>query len=178
IDDEIIVNTLGTFGGIRRRFEIRHVGPLKNNGEVADVVLVDDYAHHPTAIAATLEAARRRYPARRLVAVYQPHMFSRTKTFFEQFLHAFDLADVAIIADIFPGREHDTGLISAREVVEAMVKQPHFVQPGAEVMYGGSVQETTQLLRRTLHSGDVVLIMGAGDIYLVTEMLLQHSISA
>ena len=105
-------------------------------------------------------------------------MFSRTKTFFEQFLHAFDLADVAIIADIFPGREHDTGLISARELVEAMAKQPHFTQPGAQMMYGGSVQETTQLLRRILRSGDVVLVMGAGDIYLVSEMLLQDSIEA
>ncbi len=173
VDDEIIIKTLETFGGIRRRFEIRHAGPLKINGELADVVLVDDYAHHPTAIAATLEATRKRYPTRRLVAVYQPHMFSRTKTFFEQFLHAFDLADVAVITDIFPGREHDTGLISARELVEAMANQPHFSQSGAQVIYGGSVQETTQLLRRTLRSGDVVLVMGAGDIYLVTEMLLQ-----
>jgi len=176
VDDEVIIQTLETFGGIRRRFEIRHAGSLKINGEVSDVVLVDDYAHHPTAIAATLEAARRRYPARRLVAVYQPHMFSRTKTFFEQFLHAFDLADVAIIADIFPGREHDTGLISAQKLVEAMAKQPRFSQAEAQVMYGGNVQETTQLLRRILRSGDVMLVMGAGDIYLVTETLLQDSI--
>jgi UDP-N-acetylmuramate--alanine ligase len=178
VDDEIIVKTLETFGGIRRRFEIRHAGPLKINGEVSDVVLVDDYAHHPTAIVATLEAAHRRYPAHRLVAVYQPHMFSRTKTFFELFLHAFDLADVVVIADIFPGREYDTGLISARELVEAMAKQPHFTQAEAQVMYGGSLQETTELLCRTLHSGDVVLLMGAGDIYLVTEMLVQNSTSA
>ena len=178
VDDEVVVKTLETFSGIRRRFEIRHAGPLKTNGEIANVVLVDDYAHHPTAITATLEAARKRYPGQRLIAVYQPHMFSRTKTFFEQFLHVFDLADVAIIADIFPGREHDTGLISARELVEAMANQPHFAEFGGQVMYGGSVQETTQLLRRILHSGDVVLVMGAGDIYQVTEMLLQDSIPA
>ncbi len=120
IDAGTIVKTLESFSGIRRRFEIRNQGPLEINGQPMDIVLVDDYAHHPTAIAATLEAARRRYPGRRLVAVYQPHMFSRTKTFFGQFLQAFDLADVAIIADIFPARERDTGLVSARELVEAM----------------------------------------------------------
>jgi len=220
VDAEVIVKTLETFDGIRRRFEIRHQGPLKTsaftrpgneaaplnqaslatdyvlpsvsqaarhtvrgqpgrveNGEIQDVVLVDDYAHHPTAIVATLEAARRRYVGRRLVAVYQPHMFSRTKTFFEQFVYAFDLADIAIIVDIFPGREHDTGLISAQELVEAMRKQAHFTQAGMQVIYGGNVQATTQLLRRILRAGDVVLLMGAGDIYLVTEMLLQDSVS-
>ena len=91
IDADTVVKTLEDFTGIRRRFEIRNQGPIQVNGQPMDVILVDDYAHHPTAISATLEAARRRYPGRRLVAVYQPHMFSRTKTFFEQFLHAFDL---------------------------------------------------------------------------------------
>src|SRR6266567_3882309 len=86
IDAELIVKTLEGFGGIRRRFELRHEGPLSVHGHMLDIVLIDDYAHHPTAIAATLEAAHKRYPGRRLVAVYQPHMFSRTKTFFEQFL--------------------------------------------------------------------------------------------
>lgn len=172
IDKGTIVKTLESFSGIRRRFEIRTQGPIRVNGQLMDIVLVDDYAHHPTAIAATLEAARERYPGRRLVAVYQPHMFSRTKTFFGQFLQAFDLADVAIIADIFPARERDTGLVSAQELVEAMARQPHFQQGGGQVRYGGSVEATTQLLRGMLRSGDVVLVMGAGDIYTLTEMIL------
>ena len=172
IDADTSVKTLEAFSGIRRRFEIRNRGPIQVNGRAMDVILVDDYAHHPTAIAATLEAARRRYPERRLVAVYQPHMFSRTKTFFEQFLHAFDLADVVLIADIFPARERDSGLVSARELVEAMARQPHF-RDGGQVLHGGSVQATTQLLRSTLRFGDLVLVMGAGDIYTLTEMLLQ-----
>src|SRR5207302_9596986 len=126
IDADTVVKTLEDFTGIRRRFEIRNQGPIQVNGQPMDVILVDDYAHHPTAISATLEAARRRYPGRRLVAVYQPHMFSRTKTFFEQFLHAFDLAGVAITAALFLARERDTGLLSALQVVEAMARQPHF----------------------------------------------------
>ena len=196
IDADTVVRTLEDFTGIRRRFEIRNQGPIQVNGQPMDVILVDDYAHHPTAIAATLEAAHRRYPGRRLVAVYQPHMFSRTKTFFEQFLHAFDLAGVVIIADIFPARERDTGLISSRELVEAMAKQPHFQQPeilsaakddmaveamarqphfqhGGQVLHGGSVQATTQLLRSLLRPNDLVLVMGAGDIYTLTDVVLE-----
>jgi UDP-N-acetylmuramate--alanine ligase len=168
-----IAQTLSGFSGIRRRFEIRHQGPLNLLGTPSDVVLIDDYAHHPTAIAATLEAARRRYSQQRLIAVYQPHMYSRTKTFFEQFLSAFDVADVVLICDIFPARERDTGLVHARDLVEAMQRRPRFSEGGAQVVYAGSVQNTTQLLANTLRSGDVVLIMGAGDVYTVTEQLLR-----
>ena len=177
LDADVIVRALEDFGGIGRRFEIRHQGPLQINGAVQDVVLVDDYAHHPTAIAATLEAARRRYPARRLVAVYQPHMYSRTKTFFEQFLTAFDSADIVVLADIFPGREHDTGLIHTRELAEAMARQPHFAQTGKQVIYAGNVQDTANALRHILRTGDLAIIMGAGDIYAVTEMLLQDALA-
>jgi UDP-N-acetylmuramate--alanine ligase len=175
IDVDVIVKTLEEFSGIRRRFEVRHQGPLQVHGQELDVVLVDDYAHHPTAITAMLGATRRRYPGRRLVAVYQPHMFSRTKTFFEQFLYAFDAADVTIIADIFPGREHDTGLIDARKLVEAIVRRSDLKQQGKQVISGGGVEETTQMVQTILRSNDVVVVMGAGDIYLVTEMLLQDS---
>ncbi len=172
-----IEKTLASFGGIKRRFEIRHDGPLLIDGQKRDVVLIDDYAHHPTAIAAILQATRQRYPSRRLIAVYQPHMYSRTKTFFEQFLRAFDAADVAIIADIFPARERDTGLVHARDLVAALAERPHFSRKGSgsQVIHGGSVQETVNVLRGTLRSGDVALIMGAGDIYIVTDTLLREA---
>jgi UDP-N-acetylmuramate--alanine ligase len=185
VDVDVITRTLEKFGGIGRRFEIRHQGPLQVNGVLQDVVLIDDYAHHPTAIMATLEAARRRFAGRRLIAVYQPHMYSRTKTFFEQFITAFDRADMVIIADIFPGREHDTGLVHARELVEAMAKRGReridirsvnsaggAYWPEERVMYGGNVQSTAKLLRSTLRSGDLAIIMGAGDVYIVTEEIL------
>ncbi len=180
IDVETIIQSLEGFGGISRRFEIRNQAPIRVHGQTLDVILVDDYAHHPTAITASLEAAHTRYPARRLIAVYQPHMYSRTKTFFEQFLHAFNSADIVIISDIFPARERDTGLVSAQALVEAMAKQPHFSQGGtndgtppvAQVIYGGNLRNTTEVLRSILRSNDLALIMGAGDIYTVTESLL------
>ncbi|HLI08897.1 MAG TPA: UDP-N-acetylmuramate--L-alanine ligase [Ktedonobacteraceae bacterium] len=181
VDAETIKKTLEGFSGIRRRFEIRHAGTLTVAGEdgqirqVEDIILVDDYAHHPTAIEATLQAARQRYPERRLVAVYQPHMFSRTKTFFAQFRTAFDAADVALIADIFPARERDTGLISSPDLVAAIAQQPAFASREREVIASGGVRETARTLRRVLRAGDLVLIMGAGDIYIVTETLLQDS---
>ncbi len=198
VEPGVITRTLENFGGIGRRFEIRHQGPLQVNGVLQDVVLIDDYAHHPTAIMATLEAARSRFAGRRLIAVYQPHMYSRTKTFFEQFVTAFDSADVVIIADIFPGREHEKGLVHARELVEAMAKPGRNqsdqsgryrsgpttadklavgainrpLRPERRVMYGGNVQDTAKLLRSILHSGDLAIIMGAGDVYNVTEEIL------
>ena len=98
-------------------------------------------------------------------------MYSRTKTFFDQFLRAFDAADVTILSDIFPARERDTGLIHTRDLVVALQQRPHFAGEGGQVLHGGSVIETTDLLARTLRSGDLVIIMGAGDIYMVTERL-------
>ncbi len=175
VDAATIQQTLASFRGIRRRFDIRHDGPLAIHGKSVNVILVDDYAHHPTAIAATLEATRRRYPDRRIVAVYQPHMYSRTKTFFDQFLTAFVDADVTIIADIFPARERDTGLVSSQQLVEAMRQQPDVVAGRRQVLHGGSLEETARLLARTLQSGDVALIMGAGDIYTVTESILKNA---
>ncbi len=172
VSADTIITTLEGFGGSRRRFDIHYEGPLRlEDGAIGNVMLVDDYAHHPTAIAMTLEGARRRYPEHRLVAVYQPHMYSRTKTFFEQFLLAFDAADVVIIADIFPAREHDTGLVHARDLVNALAQRPCFAQGGVhalQVYHGGGVAETTQALMHVLRSGDLVVIMGAGDIYTVT----------
>jgi UDP-N-acetylmuramate--alanine ligase len=172
IDAQVIAQTLANFTGLRRRFEIRNREPITIDGRPMDAIIVDDYAHHPTAIEATLAAARERFPGRRLVAIYQPHMFSRTKTFFAQFLTAFDAADVVIIADIYPARERDTGLIAALKLVKAMQKRAHFVGGAAQVLYGGSVKETGALLRSVLRDGDVAVIMGAGDIYMISEQIL------
>lgn len=171
--------TLASFGGIRRRMEIRHQGSINVGTQVLDdVILIDDYAHHPTAITMTLEALRMRYPERRLVAVYQPHMYSRTKTFFRQFVESFDRADVAIIANIFPAREQDTGLVRARDLVREMARRPHFSSGRGEVFYGGeTVRQTAELVRSLVRSEDLVVVMGAGDIYTLTEMLLQHTVN-
>ena len=172
VDASVIAHTLEQFEGTRRRFEIRRRGTVAGQ---ENIILVDDYAHHPTAIAATLAATRRRYPDRRLVAVYQPHMYSRTKVFFDQFLQSFDAADVVLLADIYPAREKDTGLIHARDLAAALAQRSHFAPGAAQVLYSGSVEASAQLLTSTLCAGDIVVIMGAGDIYKVTEQLLQAS---
>jgi UDP-N-acetylmuramate--alanine ligase len=175
IDASTIAQTLSGFHGTRRRFEIRHVGPLSVGERMLDVTLVDDYAHHPTAIAATLEASRRRYPGQRIVAVYQPHMYSRTQTFLAQFLRAFDAADLVIIVDIFPARERDTGLVHARDIVDGLAQQPGFAPGKSQVLYGGSIAATTDVLTSVLRSGDLAIIMGAGDNYMITETLLKNA---
>jgi UDP-N-acetylmuramate--alanine ligase len=177
-DPDTVVSTLESFGGIRRRSEIRHQGALNLGTHVVDdVLIIDDYAHHPTAIRMTLEAMQRRYPERRLVAVYQPHMYSRTKTFFGQFVASFDKADLAIIAEIFPAREQDTGLVHAKDLVGEIEQRPHFASGVGEIAYGGqTLGQTVQILREKLRSGDLLIIMGAGDIYTVTELLMQSRV--
>ncbi len=101
IAPDVIVRALSAFPGVRRRFEIIEDG---------DVTFVDDYAHHPHAVALTVAAARKRFPGRRLIAAFQPTLFTRLHRFLEPFAAAFDEADEAIVVEIQPSRERDTGL--------------------------------------------------------------------
>jgi UDP-N-acetylmuramate--alanine ligase len=137
-------------------------------------VLIDDYAHHPTAIALTLAAARKRFPGRRIVLAYQPDMFTRTKVLFDDFVTAFQDADVVILTDINPGREQDTGLVHARDLAAAIAQGPRFAQSPDQVMYGGDLSNVESLLRETLRSGDIAIIMGSGTIYTITKHLLHE----
>ncbi len=139
-------DALSEFSGTGRRFEVR--------GEVKGVTLIDDYAHHPTEIKATLAAARARYPGRRLWAVWQPHTYSRTQALFLEFSRAFADADEALVTEIYASREASRDFSSA-EVVAAM---PH---PSAR--YSGSVDETAEYLLKHLKPGDVLIVMSAGD---------------
>jgi UDP-N-acetylmuramate--alanine ligase len=91
--------SLSAFAGLQRRFEVRSTA--------GDRILIDDYGHHPTEVAATIAAARLRYPTRRLIAVFQPALFSRTRSLFDEFVVAFDQADEVIISDIYGARERD-----------------------------------------------------------------------
>jgi len=137
---------LSDFSGTGRRFELR--------GEAAGVTVIDDYAHHPTEISATLAAARTRYPGRRIWAVWQPHTYSRTQTLFAEFTRAFRDADEVIVSEVYASREPKQEFTSA-EVVSAM---PH---PSAR--YIGSLQDISQYLLKYLEPGDVVLVLSAGD---------------
>jgi UDP-N-acetylmuramate--alanine ligase len=137
---------LTKFSGTGRRFEIR--------GEVDDITIIDDYAHHPTEIRATLAAARARYPGRRIWAVWQPHTYSRTQTLFAEFSRAFKDADEVIVSEVYASREPKQEFTSA-EVVSAM--------PHASARYISTLKEISQYLLKQLQSGDVLLVLSAGD---------------
>ncbi|MBM4425718.1 MAG: UDP-N-acetylmuramate--L-alanine ligase [Chloroflexi bacterium] len=139
-------DALGQFTGTGRRFEVR--------GEHNDVTVIDDYAHHPTEIRATLAGAKKRYPDRRIWAVWQPHTYSRTQTLFYEFSRAFADADEVLVTEIYASREPKQDFSSA-EVVSAM--------PHSSARYSGSLAETTKLLRKNLRPGDVVIVLSAGD---------------
>lgn len=137
---------LGKYTGTGRRFEV--IGKKKG------ITVIDDYAHHPTEIKATLAAARARYPKQRLVAVWQPHTYSRTKALLHEFSLAFEAADEVIVTEIYAARETKQNFSSA-EVVKAM---PH---PAAHFI--ASLEEATQYLLKHLRRQDILLVLSAGD---------------
>jgi len=149
-------SALAAFRGVGRRFEIK--------GEADGVTVVDDYAHHPTEIRATLAAARERFPRRPLWAVWQPHTYSRTRALLADFASAFDQADHVLVLPIYAARETDRGEVSSADVVA----QIH--HPDARLVQ--SLEEAVVLLATEVRANAVVLTLGAGDGYLVGEWLL------
>ncbi|MEK7668339.1 MAG: UDP-N-acetylmuramate--L-alanine ligase [Gemmatimonadota bacterium] len=149
-DLEKVVRALSVFRGVGRRFDVV--------GEAGGVAVVDDYAHHPTEIAATLEAARQAYPGRRLVAVFQPHLFSRTQAMAAEMGAALTGADVVVVADIYPSRESPIPGVTGRLVADAAEGT------GVAVHWVPSRSELVARVRALSRPGDVVLTMGAGDV--------------
>ncbi len=149
---EQIRSGLLAFTGTKRRFE-----KLK---ESKGITWYDDYAHHPAEIMATLKGAREWYPERRIIAVFQPHTYSRTKALLTEFAHAFSPANMVVLTDIYASaREHDTlGIDGSTLVTEASKHHPN-------VLYAKGEVEVEKILGSTVKSGDVVIFMGAGDIY-------------
>lgn len=150
-------DALSQFNGTGRRFEIR--------GERNGVTIIDDYAHHPTEIRATLAGAKMRYPDRRIWAVWQPHTYSRTQMLFFEFSRAFESADEVLVTEIYASREPKQDFSSA-EVVSAM---PH---PSAR--YSGSLDETKDYLLKNLRAGDVVIVLSAGDADQISSGVLKE----
>jgi UDP-N-acetylmuramate--alanine ligase len=146
---------LGGFTGTGRRFQVL--------GEARGVTVIDDYAHHPTEIRATLSAARARYPGRRLWAVWQPHTYSRTQTLFLEFSRAFGDADQVLVTEVYAAREPKQTFSSA-EVVSAM--------PHVAARFTNSLEETTEYLLKNLRGGDVLLVLSAGDADQVSSNVL------
>ncbi len=158
---ETIARALGAFTGVVRRFELK--------GERAGVLVVDDYAHHPTEIRATLSAARQVYPDRRLVALFQPHLFSRTRDFTEEFGRALTGADVNIVLDVYPSREQPIPGVTGEIVAEAARRAGH-----GSVIYTHEKKRVVDTLERTLLPGDLLLTLGAGDVVRFGEEYLKR----
>lgn len=152
VSDEVIVKALNAFPGLWRRFE--------KIGVWHDAEIISDYAHHPTAIAATLKAAREAYPNRRIVLCFQPHQHARTKELFDEFVPSFDGADKIILVEIYAvaGRLEEEGEISSKDLVREVAKR------GKDVHYAADLDDAERQLRDAIKPEDVVIVMGAGDI--------------
>lgn len=157
-----IVRTLEVFKGTQRRFDL--IGVTSDN-----VKVVDDYAHHPTEIKATLAAAQN-IPHKDLWCLFQPHTYTRTMALFEDFATAFDQADKIIMAEIYAAREKNIYKISSKELVNEIKKR----NPGKEVYYFAKFEEIANFVSNNAQSGDLVITMGAGDIYKVAEIILEN----
>ncbi len=156
---EPVLGALEAFGGVGRRFELV--------GQAGGVVVIDDYAHHETEIAATLEAARQAYPARRLVAVFQPHLYSRTAEHGEAMGRALAAADVVVVTDVYAAREQPVAGVSGRMVLDAAA-----AAGAGEVHWVPERRDLPARLSGLVAKGDAVLTMGAGDITWVGRELV------
>jgi UDP-N-acetylmuramate--alanine ligase len=161
---ETIAGALEAFTGVVRRFE--------RKGERSGVLVVDDYAHHPTEISATLQAARQVYPDRRLVALFQPHLFSRTRDFSEEFGRALAAADASVVMDVYPSREKPIPGVTGELVADA-ARRVKGTGSGA-VTYISDKTEVVGCLERTLVPGDLLVTLGAGDVVRFGEEYLQR----
>ncbi len=147
---ELMREGLRQFGGVERRFQ--HLC------DVAGLSIVDDYAHHPTEIAATLQAARASYPGRRIVAAFQPHLFSRTRDFSEAFGQSLSFADAVFLTEIYPAREKPIAGITSDLIAASLSRA------GRPAVWQGSRSELSEALCGFVKKGDVVITIGAGDI--------------
>ena len=166
VEPEVAVRALGAFAGVERRFEVLL--------QARDMLVVDDYAHHPTEIEATLATARRAWRGR-IIAVFQPHLFSRTQLLMDGFAHAFSRADEVNIAEIYPAREDPIPGVTGERLAEAI----RAAEPGKPVRFFPTKGEIVADLLPRLSAGDMVLFIGAGDIREAGERLAaalrQHS---
>lgn len=155
---DIILSGIGKYTGTERRFQYK--------GERDGYTIIDDYAHHPTEIASTLMAARRVNHSR-LVLVFQPHLYSRTTNFLQEFIEVLSHVDMIVLADIYAAREENPGNITSEAILNGLLKK------GVNAHYFGSFSEIEAFLAENCQKGDLVITMGAGDIFKVGEHLLQ-----
>ena len=157
LPDDVIVKGLGSFTGTDRRFQYK--------GEIGGVTIIDDYAHHPTEIEATLHAAKN-YPHQKLWCVFQPHTYTRTKALLPEFAKALTLADHVVLADIYAARETDDLGISSQDL------QKQIQELGTPCEYFPTFDEIESFLLKCCAHGDLLITMGAGDVVNIGEHLL------
>ena len=157
VANDTIDEALKSYAGTWRRFEFK--------GDLNGAPVYDDYAHHPTAIKATLEATREAYPDRRIVAVFQPHTYTRTVALFKDFAKSFARADEVILLPIYAAREQNTTGVNSRELAVAALEY------APNTRYLDSLPLALDELRRTITKNDVLIIMGAGDVTKLADAL-------
>lgn len=148
------------YRGVGRRFEYK--------GKYKEASVYDDYAHHPSEIKATLAASKYLH-ANRLISIFQPHTFSRTKSFLSDFAASFSDADLIIITDIYASREADEGTVSSKQLVDKIIEN------GKKAVYLKGASEIERYLNRFIQSNDVVFTIGAGDVHKIGEYLISLS---
>ncbi|MDY6352984.1 MAG: UDP-N-acetylmuramate--L-alanine ligase [Lachnospiraceae bacterium] len=152
---------LAKFGGAKRRLELK--------GKYHGATVIDDYAHHPTEVRASLEAAGR-YPHKKLYVVFQPHTYTRTKAFLDQFADALSQADQVVLAEIFPAREKDIYGVHSADLCEKVRER------GTACEVFPSFDQIEEFLQKNIADGDLLITMGAGDVYKIGEDLLKQEL--
>ncbi len=170
LEGEVARQALAHFAGTARRFEVL--------GEVGGITVVDDYAHHPTQIRGVLQAARDRYGARRLVAAWEPHTFSRVRALYPDFMAGFDEADEVLVLPIYAAREVDDGSLTSRDLARDLADAASRSSRGSgnprRCRSAATLEEAVEDLVDSCRPGDVVLLMGAGREYVVGRQLIER----
>ena len=152
---ETIAEGIGSFAGVHKRFEYK--------GDKDGVIVIDDYAHHPVEIKATLNTAKN-IKHNKIITVFQPHTYTRTKTLFDEFTTAFENTDLLVLMDIYAAREKDTGLVNSDELGDAIRKT------GVNCINVHSHEEAAEVVKKYAESGDLLLTVGAGDVVKVGDI--------
>ena len=155
---ELSAKGIETFKGTHRRFE--------KKGYINNAIVIDDYAHHPTEIMATLKAAKA-FPHKRIRCIFQPHTYSRTRTLWNDFVKAFDESDELILTHIYPAREVFDGVTKPQDLAEDIKKR------GVNVKYIEEFSEIAKYIKETAKEGDIIFTMGAGDVTEIGPMILE-----
>ena len=161
-DTKQAVNALGGFEGMDRR--------LMKKAEIAGVTVFDDYAHHPTEIKASLKAMRQKYGKRRILCVFQPHQYSRTRFLLKDFAESFKLADMTIVPEIYFVRDTE----KAKSEVNSQILVEKIKETGGNAVFFDSFERICDFLNTNVKSGDVLISMGAGNVWKVTDEYIQR----